>query len=490
LRKFRFALVKPMGPVSLGSMEFQRSLWRRLMSLLFVSAFLVTLFLHESAAVRAQSVPQAIPQEVQRSLLQIPQDMPQVPQAEPQAPQKVFPEVRGVWMTVNDSEVLMNRDRMHQAVDELARSNFNTIYPVVWNSGYVMYPSPFAQKAGIQSYVPLGKQKQDTLSELIAYAHQRGLRVIPWMEFGFMTPPSSELATLHPTWLTQRKDGTRTDEEVVGEVVWLNPFRPEVQQFFSSLVTEVASRYDIDGIQFDDHTSLPSEFGYDPYTLDLYAKAKDAAKKNAAKVKAKDVAKTKDAQSIKKGLEKEVKKLEAKELKESKVVESPMSNDPKVSDWVKWRANKLTDYIAQLQQTVKSIRPKAVFSVAPNPYDTAYLGSLQDWLGWVRRDIVDELIVQLYRTDFNSFAAQVNRPEIQEAKKKISTGIGVLTGLRNRKIPMAQIQSQTKYARSQGLGVTFFYYESLWNSAPETIPQRQAQFQSLLVPNSAQAQNP
>jgi uncharacterized lipoprotein YddW (UPF0748 family) len=499
LRKFRLISVKQIGSMGFDSAGFNsagfgRALWRRLISLLFVTTFLATLFLHESMAVRAQQV-----------LSSPPVDMPPVEMpptiAEPQSAPKVISEVRGVWMTINDSEVLKNRDRMHQAVDELARFNFNTIYPVVWNSGYVMYPSPFAQKAGIQPHIPLGRQKQDTLAELIAYAHQRGLRVIPWMEFGFMTPPTSELAILRPKWLTQKKDGTQTEEEVVGEVVWLNPFRPEVQQFFSGLVTEVVSRYDVDGIQFDDHTSLPSEFGYDPYTLDLYAKAKEAAKaKNVAKSIAKDaakpkdgsktnasktdvsktdVSKTKDVQSTKKAVE-----------KEAKIVESPMSADPKVSDWVKWRANKLTDYMVQLQKTVKSIRPKAVFSVAPNPYDTAYLGSLQDWLGWVRRDIVDELIVQLYRTDFNSFAAQVNRPEIQEAKKKISTGVGVLTGLRNRKIPMAQIQSQTKYARSQGLGVTFFYYESLWNSAPESIPQRQAQFQSLLLPASAQAQNP
>jgi uncharacterized lipoprotein YddW (UPF0748 family) len=49
--------------------------------------------------------------------------------------------------------------------------------------------------------------------------------------------------------------------------VWLNPFKPEVQQFINNLVAEIAVRYDIDGIQFDDHTALPSDFGYDPYTL-------------------------------------------------------------------------------------------------------------------------------------------------------------------------------------------------------------------------------
>jgi uncharacterized lipoprotein YddW (UPF0748 family) len=459
----------------MGLVRLRRSLGRRPVVLLCLAVFWVILFLHGSAPMLPM-----LAQEVPAAVVEPPTEMPETstppPLAEPQAPQKVFPEVRGVWMTINDSDVWMNRDRMHQAVDDLVRSNFNTLYPVVWNSGYVMYPSPFAQNAGIQSFSYLGKQKQDTLAELIAYAHQRGLRVIPWMEFGFMTPPSSELAMRHPNWLTQKKDGTQTDNEVVGEVVWLNPFRPEVQQFFTELVTEVVTRYDVDGIQFDDHTSLPSEFGYDAYTLDLYAK--DAAK-------ARTVVKPKNGQNLK-----TENKKDAKELKEVKNIETPMSTDPKISHWIKWRANKLTDYMVQLRQTVKSIRPNAVFSVAPNPYDTAYLGSLQDWLGWIRKGIVDELLVQIYRTDFNTFMAQVSRPELQEAKKKISTGVGVLTGLRNRKIPMAQIQSQTKYVRSQGLGVTFFYYESLWNYAPEPAPLRQAQFQTLLVPASVQARNP
>lgn len=145
--------------------------------------------------------------------------------------------------------------------------------------------------------------------------------------------------------------------------------------------------------------------------------------------------------------------------------------------------------MAQLKQTVKSLRPKAVFSVAPNPYDTVYLGALQDWLTWVRNGIVDELLVQIYRANFSNFAAQVNRPEIQESKVKIPTGVGILTGLRNRPIPMAQIQAQAQYVRSQGLGVTFFYYESLWDYAQEPSPQRQSQFQTLLVPSIYQARN-
>ena len=344
-----------------------------------------------------------------------------------------FQEIRGVWMTSNDSDVMRDHTKLQEAITQLAQLNLNTIYPVVWNSGYAMYPSTVVQRAGIQHFVYRGLQGQDILADLITQAHRKGLLVIPWFEFGFMAPPTSELALQHPEWLTQKRDGSKTGTSAAGEVVWLNPFLPEVQQFISNLVLEVVSLYDVDGIQFDDHTSLPSEFGYDPYTLALY---KQETKNDAPA-------------------------------------------NPQDPAWVKWRADKITAFMTQLNQAVKQRKPRAIFSVSPNPYITAYNGYLQDWLTWVRQGIVDELLVQVYRFDIPSFTEQIMRPEIQEARQKIPVGAGILTGLRNRPMPIQMIQSQVKTARDRGLGVAFFYYESLWEDAPEPASVRQSNLQAL-----------
>lgn len=343
------------------------------------------------------------------------------------------PEIRGVWMTSNDMDTLRDRRKMQEAVEQLGRLNFNTVYPVVWNAGYATYPSQVVQQRGIQSFVYTGLEGQDILAELVTQAHAQGLLVVPWFEFGFMAPPTSELALNHPTWLTQKQDGSQTSISAAGEVVWLNPFRPEVQKFITDLVLEIVTQYDVDGIQFDDHTSLPSTFGYDNYTTALYTRETQKA---------------------------------------------PPSNaqDPA---WIKWRADKLTGFMAQLQKAVKARKPKALFSVSPNYYDFAYKLQLQDWLGWVRRGIVDEVLVQVYRSDLSSFLAQIARPELQESRKKIATGVGVLTGLRNQPVAIAQIQAQTQAAQERGLGVAFFYYETLWNAAIEPASSRQAGFQAL-----------
>jgi uncharacterized lipoprotein YddW (UPF0748 family) len=347
--------------------------------------------------------------------------------------QRPMQEIRGVWMTENDHDILSDRPKMQEAVSQLARLNLNTIYPVVWNSGYVLYPSAVAQRAEIQPFIRQGLQGQDILADLITQSHRQGLLVIPWFEFGFMAPPTSELALNHPEWLTQQRDGNQTWISAAGEVVWLNPFLPEVQQFITDLVLEAVTQYDVDGIQFDDHTSLPNVFGYDSYTLALY---KQETKKDAPA-------------------------------------------NPQDPEWVRWRADKITAFVTQLNQAVKQRKPNAIFSVSPNPYVTAYNTYLQDWLTWVRQDIVDELIVQVYRPDLQSFLNQITRSEIQEVQQKIPTGVGVLTGLRNKPVAMSLIQAKVNSARDRELGVSFFYYESLWDEGPEPITERQSNFQAL-----------
>ncbi|BAZ84220.1 glycoside hydrolase family 10 protein [Dolichospermum compactum] len=342
-------------------------------------------------------------------------------------------EIRGVWMTNNDLDILRDRTKVQEAVTKLQQLNFNTIYPVVWNSGYVMYPSQVAKRLEIQPFVFQGLDGHDILADLIDKAHRQNLLVIPWFEFGFMTPPSSELAMNKPEWLTRKKDGTQTSISAGGEVSWLNPFHPQVQQFISDLLVELTQKYNLDGIQFDDHTSLPSEFGYDKYTVALY---------------------------------------------QQETQKTP-PNDPQNPEWVNWRANKITEFMVRLNQTVKQIKPKMIFSVSPNYYNHAYKFQLQDWLNWVRLDIVDELIVQVYKENLGHFIDKLSRPEMEEVKQKIPAGIGVMAGLRTKPVSMQQIQSQVRAAQQRGLGVAFFYYESLWNTAQGGLTERLAGFKSL-----------
>lgn len=340
-------------------------------------------------------------------------------------------ELRGVWLTNVDSDVLFDPDQTKNAIALLAEANFNTVYPTVWNWGYTLYPSPVSEAASGLALDPTeGLQNRDVLEEIIAEGHDQGLSVIPWFEFGFMAPADSELAKRHPQWLTERQDGsTIWWEGDTHQRVWLNPLRPDVQEFMTDLIVEIVSNYDIDGIQLDDHFGYPSELGYDAYTVELYQQEHQG--------------------------------------------KSPPP-DPKDPDWVQWRADKITAYVETLFHEIKKHNPEAIVSVSPNPQHFSLNSFLLDWHQWERKGLIEELIVQVYRDRNDSFIKELEQPAIVAARQHIPVGIGVLSGLKGRPVLWHKIYQQVKITRQQRFaGVSFFFYESLWNLATESPQRRQ-----------------
>ncbi|MGD1904122.1 MAG: glycoside hydrolase family 10 protein [Geitlerinemataceae cyanobacterium] len=356
-------------------------------------------------------------------------DPPSDPQGrkEPQEMQ----ELRGVWLTNIDSEVLFSRRALDRGLTRLARLNFNTVYPAVWNWGYTLYPSDVAEETyGVRVDPHPGLRRRDMLAEAVDRGRELDLRVVPWFEFGFQAPSDSRLAERKPEWLTQKADGSQTRMEGDHERVWLNPFMPEVQDFIIALVVELVENYDIDGIQFDDHMGLPAEYGYDPYTIALYRAEHDG-------------------------------------------------NDPPQdhtdSYWVAWRADKITQFMRRLFFAVKAVDNEAVISVSPNPQSFAYSRYLQDWERWERMGLIEELIVQLYRRDLESFESQLQAPELLAARDHIPTAIGVLAGLRNRPADTELMGEQIEAVRANAFnGVAFFFYESLWQWSDDSEAEREA----------------
>lgn len=347
-------------------------------------------------------------------------------------------ELRGVWLTNIDSNVLFERDRLSNALKTLKQLNFNTVYPTVWNWGYTLYPSSVAQKVIGRSQDPEpGLKGRDILKEMTVQGHKNGMDVIPWFEFGFMAPADSSLAKRHPTWLTSRRDGSKIWQEGKHDRVWLNPFRPEVQTFIQNLIVEIVSKYDVDGIQFDDHFGLPAELGYDAYTTKLYKKEHRG--------------------------------------------KNPPAN-PQDPEWVRWRADKITQYLQKVFKAVKARKPNCIISIAPNPQRVSYELYLADWEKWERQGLVEELVLQVYRNDLNVFIQELEYLEVQVAKKHIPVSIGILSGLKNRSVASAQIQDQVAASRERGFaGVSFFFYETLWNLSQEQPKSRQSVFKSLFA---------
>ncbi|MBD0335616.1 MAG: glycoside hydrolase family 10 protein [Cyanobacteria bacterium Co-bin13] len=361
-------------------------------------------------------------------------------------------EIRGVWITNVDSDVLFSRQGLELAVDRLAASNFNTLYPAVWSWGYTLFPSavatreigykqgiyPDLEDQGRNEALEAAQGNRDLLQELVGLARTRNLSVIPWFEFSFMAPANSPLAQRHPDWLTQKRGSSpqaKLYQEGRHTRVWLSPFHPQVQQFILDLVAELMANYDVDGLQLDDHFGLPVEFGYDPYTVALYQREHGGR--------------------------------------------TPPAN-PQDPEWMRWRADKISRFLERVFRVVKTHRPNAVISVSPNPARFAYSRYLQDWPRWEQEGYVEELIVQVYRDSLGSFNAVLQEPEIVRARGHIPTAVGILTGLKNAPVPINLISQKVRSARDRGYaGVSFFFYDTLWNAAGETPEARQAAVRSL-----------
>jgi uncharacterized lipoprotein YddW (UPF0748 family) len=339
--------------------------------------------------------------------------------AHPSVAQTGRSELRGVWLTSVDSDVLFSRDRLKPALQSLADLHFNTIYPAVWNWGYTLYPSQTAAEAlgyATDPRVP-NLQNWDALAASVELGHQQKLTVIPWFEFGFMTTAESELVANHPDWISDRQDGTQIWQDGIYQRRWLNPFMPEVQQFIQSMILEIVA-YDIDGIQFDDHFGLPAEFGYDDFTRRLY------------------------------------------QQEQGKLPPA----DPNQAEWVSWRAAKITDFMTQIFHAIKARKPNIVVSLSPNNYPFSYRQHLQDWKTWERKGLIEEMTLQVYSDNLEDFDADLARPEVLLAQRHIPVSIGILTGLKDQPVSIAQIEAQIESVRDrQFAGISFFFYESLWN---------------------------
>ncbi|MEQ8754199.1 MAG: glycoside hydrolase family 10 protein [Coleofasciculus sp. G1-WW12-02] len=354
-------------------------------------------------------------------------------------------EIRGVWLTNVASGVFFSPWGINRAIAQLSQLNFNTIYPVVWNRGHTFYPSAVAKQ---ESLLTIMRLNGDVLAEIVQQGHRQGLRVIPWFEYGFMTPIYSELARRHPTWITQsltQTEGAIAPTAEKPQLLWLNPLHPEVQQLILDLIKEVVSQYDVDGIQLDDHFGMPVELGYDPYTIERY--------------------------------------------QQEHYGNSP-PNSPFNGEWMRWRANKISKFMGEIVQTVKSIKPDCIISLSPNPQAFAYKHYLQDWQTWVQRGWVDELVLQVYRDELSSFAAELNQPAVRMARRTIPVSVGILTGTLRDPIPFEQIQAQVEVIRDRAFdGVSFFYWETLWSYlTPESPQQRRREFRELfpypaIIPN-------
>ncbi len=327
--------------------------------------------------------------------------------------------VRGVWMTNVDSDVLFSKEGIVEAVKLCKDYKINTIFVVTWNKGYTLYPSD-VMKDLIGEEIDPALKGRDPLKELIEEAHKENIKVIAWFEFGFS--PSHEkserkILDTKPEWAAININGNLV---IKNGFHWMNGFNPEVQDFMLSLILEVVNNYDIDGIQGDDRLpALPTEAGYDEYTVNLYKSQHEGA--------------------------------------------FP-PNDQYDSAWVQWRADLMTDFMSRIYSEVKNADPDVIVSMAPSIYPWAKEEYLQDWPEWMRRGYVELVCPQVYRyelSEYESALDEIVKHQIEE-DNLFRFYPGVLIKVGDYYPESEYLKAMINANRKHGVnGEVFFFYEGL-----------------------------
>jgi uncharacterized lipoprotein YddW (UPF0748 family) len=172
-------------------------------------------------------------------------------------------ELRGAWLTTHFSLDWPNRfqtpqqqrDALIAFLDHQKQTGINAFYLQVRSQCDAMYASSYEP----WSYYLTNKQGQapsplwDPMEFAIAESRKRGMEFHAWFN---PYRAVANTANLSSTTLISDQHIARTHPEwmlTVGTVQILNPGLPEVRDYLSNVIMDVVTRYDIDGIHFDDY---------------------------------------------------------------------------------------------------------------------------------------------------------------------------------------------------------------------------------------------
>ena len=326
---------------------------------------------------------------------------------------------KGVWLTDVASKALDSKQGIAEVVNRCKAMGLENIYVVVWNRGYTLYPSK-VMKTQFGNEVSPRFADFDILETLIEAAHQQNLKVHAWFEFGFSSSYQEEdgghILRTKPEWKALDANGNLVSKN---GFQWMNAFHPEVQGFLLSLIQEVVLNYAIDGIQGDDRLPAnPSTAGYDDFTISLYKKEHQG--------------------------------------------NTPPS-DYRNAAWVDWRAQKLNQFAKKVFNTVKSLKPDVLVTMAPSIYPWSKEEYLQDWPAWVKNGWVDQIIPQVYRYDIDAYTNTLkSNLAFMPKDVEIQFVPGVLLKVDDYLPSLDYLKQMIQANRELGLdGEVFFFYEGL-----------------------------
>lgn len=262
------------------------------------------------------------------------------------------------WPSGTGQSVETLKRNLTNLLDAIKDANLNAVFFQIRPECDALYKSNIEPWSywitGTQGVAPAGDF--DPLQFAIDEAHKRGLELHAWLNpyraryaSGTYTRAANHVTNLHPEWILK-----------FGNLHILNPGLPAVRQYNVQVVADIVSRYDVDGIHFDDY--------FYPYPPDNMTAS---VPNNALDDKA-------------------------------------FQDDPRgFTNKNDWRRNNVDIQMKAISDTIHTINPKIKFGISPfgiwkNGVPSgitgmdAYSAIYADPMVWLKQKSVDYLIPQLY----------------------------------------------------------------------------------------------
>jgi uncharacterized lipoprotein YddW (UPF0748 family) len=369
-------------------------------------------------------------------------------------PGDTLPEVRALWVLRSS---LATSSSIATLVKTAREQGFNTLLVQVRGRGDAYYASDLEPRALELSRQPASF---DPLASLLADAHKAGIRVHAWISLNLVSsavelPAAADhLVYRHPEWLMVPRpiaqDVARLDPKNPGylgkiarwtrgeldsvEGLYVSPIQPEAAAYAARVISDVARRYDVDGIHLDYARYPNTQFDYSRFAIaefraDMRPRLAAAARR------------------------------EMDDLETADLFAYP---DRFPDEWTAFRRDRMTALVASIRRAIRAARPAAIVTsaVAPDP-QVAFAERLQDWRGWLDGDLVDAIAPMAYTQEPARFAEQI------AAARDVAGGRAVWAGIGAYRLTPAQTIENIQAARRLGAaGFVLFSYDSLTGPKP------------------------
>ncbi|MGE5499083.1 MAG: family 10 glycosylhydrolase [Syntrophothermus sp.] len=262
-------------------------------------------------------------------------------------------ELRGVWIAslgidwpssrgTTASDIKSQKDQLVSIFDQHKSYGMNAMFFHVRPKCDAIYKSPFEPWSqyltGSQGSAP-SDPNYDPLQFAVQEAHKRGMELHAWLNpYRVLlsgddpsSVASNNVMVKHPDWIIKCNGS---------EYRFLNPGLPQVRQYLLSVIMDIVRRYDVDGIHFDDY--------FYPYTE--YGTFNDDATFNTYK--------------------------------------------GTFTDKTAWRNNNVNMLLAEINDSIKAVKPWVKFGVSPAGGPSVNLSIYCDTFGWLKGNYTDESGVQ------------------------------------------------------------------------------------------------